>query len=349
MSKKTAWGDYDPSDYEPHLTDYAEEIEPPDWEVENATDELEKQVKPILRNLSKFFKKMGFRVDVNEYEPPTYGGYHDNITTVVYEIDLVVKGGQKLVLDRKQWVSDGNYKPNMIIAFHSEEADEQEEGEPYEVQIDVDDFERHPTYYTMPKGDFSYFEFIDGEVPRKLLNEEFYNPRRDLEKALRSWVMWFTYQNGQMRSKWKKKRAMIERVANRYQKESMEKIDGNFKKVSPLIGTWFEGLITKLSSIENSLGYAEKIATKEHKRLEKLVKQKYGYSDNFQDDDYDDPLVQAFLWIDDFWGQVWTGKTRSMNVFQRKVEEAKDALRQTIYEINSWGDVERRMASKDKR
>ena len=108
------------------------------------------------------------------------------------------------------------YKPNMIIAFHSEEADEVEEGDPYEVQRDVDAFEQHATYYTMPKGDFEYFEFTDGEVPRKLLNEDFYNPRRDLEKALRSWVMWFTYQNGQMRSKWKKKRAMIERVASRY-------------------------------------------------------------------------------------------------------------------------------------
>ena len=228
-NNKIAYGSYEPylinrmredaryDDYEPDFTDYAEEIEPPDWEVENATDELEKQVKPILRNLSNFFKKMGFRVDVNEYEHPTFGAYHDNITTVVYEIDLVVKGGQKLVLDRKQWVSDGTYKPNMIIAFHSVEADEQEEGEPYEVQIDVDDFEQHPTYYTLPKGDFEYFEFIDGEVPRKLLNEEFYNPKRDLEKVLRSWVMWFTHQDGQMRSKWKKKRAMAERVATRYQ------------------------------------------------------------------------------------------------------------------------------------
>ena len=225
---KTAYGRTEPylidrmredaryDDYEPHLTDDAEEIDPPDWEIENATDELEKQVKPILRNLSKFFKKMGFRVDINEYEPPTFGGYHDTRTTVVYDIDLVVKGGQKLVLDRKQWVSDGTYKPNMIIAFHSVEADEQEEGEPYEVQIKVDEFERHPTYYTLPSGDFEYFEFRDGEVPIKLLNNKFYNPRRDLEKALRSWVMWFTHQDGQMRSKWKKKRAMIERIASKH-------------------------------------------------------------------------------------------------------------------------------------
>ena len=216
---KTAYGRYDDDrydDYEPHLTDYAEEIEPPDWEIENATDELEKQVKPFLKEISRFFKKMGFRVDVNEYEPATFGEYHDNITTIIYQIDLIIKGGQKLVLDRKQWVSDGTYKPNIIIAFHSEEADEQEEGEPYEVQIDVDDFEEHLTYYTMPKGDLDYFEFIDGEVPRKLLNEEFYNPRRYLEKALRSWVMWFTHQDGQMRSKWRKKRAMVERIASKH-------------------------------------------------------------------------------------------------------------------------------------
>lgn len=137
---------------------------------------------------------------------------------------------------------------------------------------------------------------------------------------------------------------LTKRVADRHL-IGFEKIDGKFKKVSPIIGTWFEGLISKLASLEIALGYAEKIATKEHKRLEALVKKKYGYSDNFEDDDYDDPLVQAFLWVDQFWGEVWTGKTRSMNKFQRKVEEAKSALQETIYNVNSWGRVESRLAS----
>lgn len=139
---------------------------------------------------------------------------------------------------------------------------------------------------------------------------------------------------------------LIQRVADRHQKIArIETIEGKWKKVSPIIGTWFESLITKLSSLENSLGYAEKIANKEHKRIEALVKKKYGYSDNFQDDDYEDPLVQAFLWIDDFWGQVHTYRSSDMNKFQQKIEEAKDALEQTIYNVNSWGWHATRLAS----
>ena len=139
---------------------------------------------------------------------------------------------------------------------------------------------------------------------------------------------------------------LIQRVADRHQKIArIETIEGKWKKVSPIIGTWFESLITKLSSLENSLGYAEKIANKEHKRIEALVKKKYGYSDNFQDDDYEDPLVQAFMWIDDFWGQVHTYRSSDMNKFQQKIEEAKDALEQTIYNVNSWGWHATRLAS----
>ena len=75
------------------------------------------------------------------------------------------------------------------------------------------------------------------------------------------------------------------------------------------------------------------------------MKNKFGYSDNFQDDDYDDPLVQAFIWVDQFWGEVWTGSTRSSNPFQKKVEEARYALEQTIYDVNSWGSYAKRYAS----
>ena len=110
-----------------------------------------------------------------------------------------------------------------------------------------------------------------------------------------------------------------------------------------------ETVISKLSSLENVLGYAEKIATKEHKRLEDLVKKKFGYSDNFQDDDYDDPLVQAFIWIDQFWGEVWTGSTRRNNKFQKKIEEASTELEQTIYDVNSWGSYAKRMASENRK
>ena len=471
MRNKTGY-----DDYEWHFTD-GEKIDTPDDVLDEVSYEMEKSTKKILKSMARFFKKMGWRVSIDEYDQG-FEIERDDVYTIIYSIVLSVKGGQKLVLDRKQWVSDGRYSPEIILAFHSDDgAEAEEDPEGIEEQIDVDDFKTHPAWYIRPSSEFDEFGIVDGEASRKLYSETF--SAREVEKFCREWSTWYLSENS--RSKWKKRRAnhytkedeygieethlvwskgssgvpakysdlykslgdfgkyilarkrtglattnpsqfsiscvfnerandrsmeinienvvidttyshsktqqrvekivreelrglriknvmfrrkslriiaemptfkqssLVQRVASRHQKVSMEKIDGNFKRVSPLIGTWFEGLISKLNSIEIALGYAEKIATKEHKRLEQLLKKKYGYSDNFQDDDYDDPLVQAFIWIDEFWGQVWTGKTRSMNVFQRKVEEAKDALRQTIYEINSWGDVERRMASKDKR
>lgn len=139
---------------------------------------------------------------------------------------------------------------------------------------------------------------------------------------------------------------LIERVADRHEKKAkIDTIDGKFKRVSPIIGTWLETVISKLSSLENVMGYAEKIATKEHKRLEDLVKKKYGSTDNLDDDAYEDPLVQAFFWVDEFWGQVSSGRYKELNKFQKKIEEARYELEQTIYDVNGWRNYATRMAS----
>lgn len=201
-------------DYEPDITDYGEKVETPDYVIDTALDSLEKEVKPILRKISQFFKAMGWRVSVNHYHSGFDDGYVDNALTTAYEIDLVVKGGQKLVLDRKQWVSDGTYRPNIIIGFHSEEADEIKQGEDLKTQIDVDEFKRTPAYYTMPNSDFEYFTFIDGDVSNRLLNNEYSD--REIEKACREWVLWYLSKGSRSRSKWKSRRAMIATVADRY-------------------------------------------------------------------------------------------------------------------------------------
>lgn len=201
-------------DYEPSLTDYGEEIETPYYVVENCLDSLEKEVKPLLRKISRFFKSMGWGVEINHYESGFDNGYADDRLSTVYEIDLVVKGGQKLVLNRKQWVSDGTYKPSFIISFNSAESDDIEEGEPTEVQRDVDEFDQIPTYYPVPQTDFEYFEFIDGDVSRKLLGGNFDD--REVADVMTIWVMWYLSEGSRSRSSWKKKRAMIERVASRY-------------------------------------------------------------------------------------------------------------------------------------
>lgn len=195
--------------YEPDITDYGERVDTPDYVIETALDSLEKEVKPILRKITQFFKAMGWRVTVNHYD----SGFDDALTTT-YEIDLIVKGGQKLVLDRKQWVSDGTYRPNIIISFYSEEADEIEQGDDLEYQIDVDEFKRIPAYYTMPNSDFEYFTFIDGDVSNRLMNNEYSN--REVEKACREWVLWYLSKGSRSRSKWKSRRAMIATVADRY-------------------------------------------------------------------------------------------------------------------------------------
>jgi len=50
---------------------------------------------------------------------------------------------------------------------------------------------------------------------------------------------------------------LIERVADRHEKKAkIDTIDGKFKRVSPIIGTWLETVISKLSSLENVMGYA---------------------------------------------------------------------------------------------
>jgi hypothetical protein len=142
---------------------------------------------------------------------------------------------------------------------------------------------------------------------------------------------------------------LIKRVADRHEKTArIPEIEGKWKRVSPLIGTWFENLITKLGSLQDSMAYAEKIADKEFKRIENLVKRKYGKTDNWEDDEYEDPLVQAYYWIDDFWGQVRSGRYAELNKFQRKIEEAKTALEETIYDVNSWGSHATRLASETK-
>lgn len=140
---------------------------------------------------------------------------------------------------------------------------------------------------------------------------------------------------------------LIQRVADRHEKKArITQIEGKWKRVSPLIGTWFENLITKLGSLQDSMAYAEKIADKEFKRIETLVKRKYGKTDHWEDDEYEDPLVQAFYWIDDFWSQVSAGSR--LNKFQRKIDEAKTELEQTIYDVNGFGWHATRMASTDR-
>ena len=122
----------------------------------------------------------------------------------------------------------------------------------------------------------------------------------------------------------------IKRISDRYQNKTQSKqasATGNFKKVSPIIGTWFESLITKLDSLQTVMGYSEKIADKEFLRLQKKVIAKYGQDDNLTDvdeDAYEDPLVQAFMWVDNFYSMVRKGKySPDLTSSRKKLEMRK--------------------------
>lgn len=119
---------------------------------------------------------------------------------------------------------------------------------------------------------------------------------------------------------------LIKRVADRHEKKAAR---GQFQVVPPVIGAWFESLMGKLESIENTLAYANQIAEKEHKKLEAELKRKYGKTDGFSDEEYKDILVQRFYWVDNFWATTNSG--RYANKFQQAISKAKGELQKEIH------------------
>lgn len=157
----------------------------------------------MIKKMVRAYKKMGFKVRIWENEGE-FNTYVDDLTTILCQFELSVKGGQKIVVDRKQMVASGNYKFMFDVYFHSDDNVEIEQSEdPYSVQIDVDDFKEYPSWFWVPSSEFDYFSFGGDDLDR-MENIEY--SAREIEKACKESV-YFLFKD--LSGKWRKKRASV--------------------------------------------------------------------------------------------------------------------------------------------
>ena len=190
-------------EYEFDLKSDGYEVETPDIVIDEMVGNLENQVKPMIKKMVRAYKKMGFKLRI--WGPDSgFDTYEDNLTTVMYQFELSVKGGQKIVIDRKQMVASGNYKFEFDVYFHSNDNIEIEESDdPYSVQIDVDDFKEYRSWYYVPSDEFDYFSFGGDDLDR-MENIEY--SAREIEKACKESV-YLLFKD--LSGKWRKKRASV--------------------------------------------------------------------------------------------------------------------------------------------
>ena len=202
-------------DYEPE----PERVDCPD-DIDSAVrDEFESVVMKLVKKIDAAFRRVGWRVnhgiDDNDID--------DGVQRYEYEFELSVKGGQKLIVDRKKIVADGNYQPSFLIRFLSEEGESQQDT--YEEEYwsgRYDDYDlshrEHWVEYTCGGTTLDYFEvepITRGSVSKKM-ERSFYN-ERDILRFVAEYTKSFFLNNS--RSKWKRRASLI---ADRYM-EKMEK------------------------------------------------------------------------------------------------------------------------------
>ena len=201
---QSSWDEYyDEGGYEDeHLIDQGVEVDTPDKIIDEKVGLLSKQVKPLVKKMLQTYKRMGFKVRIWD-NGGDFDTYEENLTTIMYQFELSLKGGQKIVIDRKQMVASGNYKFEFDAYFHSDDDTEIEKGdENYEEQIDVDEFNEYPTWYYVPSGDFDYFSLGSDDLER--FGKREYSAR-EIEKACKESV-YFLFKD--LSGKWRKKRAV---------------------------------------------------------------------------------------------------------------------------------------------
>ena len=134
-------------------------------------------------------------------------------------------------------------------------------------------------------------------------------------------------------------------------KEAGKLIEGKFREVSPVIGAWFENLMSKLDDIHKALGIAEKLARIESDKADKAFERVYGKYDNLSDEQLDDlyddeksegyKLMRKMQWADQFLAA--TNRGRGQNEFQKAIEEAKDVLGDWVHNSsNPYRETQRR-------
>lgn len=190
--------------------EYGERVDMPADVFAKGSRAFLKSCKPVQKMLISAFRSLGWNVkksgfgEVFENEN-TGGALHWGDLCVEFVMELEIKGGQTLTVDRKKIVADGNRTVSVEFYFYSEISGEQEYAEDYEVQRDVDVFERFPTHYVIPDTSFDHFCFSGGNPrpSRKLQNHrEFWPDREDCQLAASLYTK--EYANKIFKSKWKK-------------------------------------------------------------------------------------------------------------------------------------------------
>jgi len=209
----------DDEDYEPE----PERVDCPD-DIDSAVrDEFESVVMKLVKKIDTAFRRVGWRVNhgINDND------IDDGVQRYEYEFELSVKGGQKLIADRKKIVADGNYQPSFIIRFLSEEGEsEQDTFEEEYWSGRYDDYDlstrSHWVEYTCGGTTLDYFgvePLTRGSVSKKM--ERAFYTEKDIPRFVVEYTKSFFLNNS--RSKWKKRAYLgetmeksVENIADRY-------------------------------------------------------------------------------------------------------------------------------------
>ena len=194
-------------DWEP---EYGVRVDMPDAVFAKGSRAFLKNCKPVQKRLISAFRELGWKVKKSEFEAvfendDTGGALHWGDLCVEFVMELEIKGGQTLTVDRKKIVADGNRTVSVEFYFYSDSSEEMEYAEDYEVQRDVDEFERYPTHYVIPDTSFDHFCFSGGNPTpsRNLQNHRaFWSDRDDCKLAASLYTK--EYANKIFKSKWKK-------------------------------------------------------------------------------------------------------------------------------------------------
>tara|TARA_B100000963_G_C22569518_1_gene645395 strand:- start:579 stop:1253 length:675 start_codon:yes stop_codon:yes gene_type:complete len=194
-------------DWEP---EYGDRVDMPADVFAKGSRAFLKSCKPVKKMLISAFRELGWKVKKAEFEEvfendSSSGALHWGDLCVEFVMELEIKGGQTLTVDRKKIVADGNRTVSVGFYCYSESSEEVEYAEDYVVQRDVDEFERFPTHYVIPDTSFDRFHFSGYGKPRtssKLQNRRFWPDRDDCKLAASLYTK--EYANKIFKSKWKK-------------------------------------------------------------------------------------------------------------------------------------------------
>lgn len=237
-------------DYEPE----PERVDCPD-DIDSAVrDEFETVVMKLVKKIDAAFSRMGWRVNhgINDND------IDDGVQRFEYEFELSVKGGQKLIADRKKIVADGNYQPSFIIRFLSDAGEtEQDTFEEEYWSGRYDDYDlstrSHWVEYTCGGTTLDYFEveaLTRGSVSKKM--ERAYYTERDISRFVVEYTKSFFANNS--RSKWKRRASLI---ADRYMDKGDGVAENSIKKIADrYLGFTKEGGDTFASFLDDLGGVA---------------------------------------------------------------------------------------------